>query len=401
MLSAKKYRNYQYAVPITQCQVWWGKASAGNVLVLGEDTKHHKLALCRTFGGEQGTKALGFATDFGSPSLGTFVLEGPDKGKCFFERINGATGVVELNSGNFHVLMALRQDSSGGDESRGDSGTCSSSSESDGDLECPSERSSGDTQVVAETQLKEKPQKTNTLPQLPPREQHNPAALNWQVRDNAVTYTMTPAMQKRVVANGRILFSKIQLKSSCGGKNTNNNKNNENSACGRVEVQTTDTPGLWRPLCSHNWTMREADVICTTLGFVHGAAAAFPHFGFGFGGGEEEVGPAVANLTCRTGLEKHMHDCDYMFAHQSLSCDVRTESVGVACRLSNREDENKKNFWAIENSSSYKWHTDEFVYLDQHNKKGVLREELFCPCDGGMAVVDAVTVTENYDAENP
>ena len=168
--------------------------------------------------------------------------------------------------------------------------------------------------------------------QLPPPRSPLAAVSNWNIQQDSLTYNMNAHAQHRLQAQGRILFSKLQL-SGCTtncqttasvpiGDTPAANEKECPVAC-RVMAAVPDDPGFWRPICSTDWTLREANVICVSLGYP-GAIAAFPFFG----GGQD--GAIVANMTCQTGKEEHIHDCDYMVAHER-SCDTSMAAVGVAC----------------------------------------------------------------------
>ena len=102
--SARLGGDVEYAIVDSSCDVWWREVSEDVippipelVRTLGTTASGVKLALCRTFGD-------GGAGDGGLRRMGTLAVEGPDFGKCFFTRSDGATGMID--GGKFHVLQA-------------------------------------------------------------------------------------------------------------------------------------------------------------------------------------------------------------------------------------------------------------------------------------------------------
>ena len=328
VLSSKKYRDFQYATHDTnKCNIWWQEISADVIppipeltLPFGQDIQSNQLAICKTFGGTLGSSFEGLENDFGISSLGTFVLAGEDSGKCYFVRQDGTTGV--LDGGKFYILQALRHVSIDGDE---DSLVVVGEDE---EIEIEMEvlvDSDEDAVIIVDG---DEEMESHFLP--PPRLPlaARSAPVGWKLKKDGITYNMDQKMQNRIIATGRILFGKMQL-AGCEivgtGTDTGSGSGGDCKGSGRVEVQLVDTPGLWMPICSHDWSLREANVICKMMGYKR-ALHAITNYG-----GIELQAPAVANVTCLTGLENHIHECNYMNAHPVLSCNVSKESVGVSC----------------------------------------------------------------------
>jgi len=102
-----------------------------------------------------------------------------------------------------------------------------------------------------------------------------------------------------------------------------------NTDCGRLEIAAPGTDGHWHYLCSNNWTLREAGVVCRSLGF-ESAFAAFPTFG----GADADAGPLAVNISCDSGSEIDLSECSYSLVNGTSEGCSPGEAVGVACRAS-------------------------------------------------------------------
>ncbi|KAL3926041.1 MAG: hypothetical protein SGPRY_003502 [Prymnesium sp.] len=100
-----------------------------------------------------------------------------------------------------------------------------------------------------------------------------------------------------------------------------------NTDCGRVEV-LLEGREEWHYMCSSNWTLAEAGVVCRSLGFSKavGAIAAF-------GGGGEGV--AFSDVRCR-GNETTLEQCDLISPADGSSCGA-AHAVGVSCQANTAE----------------------------------------------------------------
>jgi len=103
-----------------------------------------------------------------------------------------------------------------------------------------------------------------------------------------------------------------------------------NTDCGRVEVRLDHHDG-WSTICASNWTLREAGVVCRSLGFSK-AVGAMP----AFGGGSGTI--AIADISCR-GNETALSQCQVKEADFMLAkCSVGS-AVGVSCLAEGQEAE--------------------------------------------------------------
>ena len=96
-----------------------------------------------------------------------------------------------------------------------------------------------------------------------------------------------------------------------------------NSYSGRVELLLDEDSDLeWSTVCSKGWTMREANVTCSQLGYDY-ARSADPgaYYGPGIGG------IALMNVRCN-GDEKNLLDCTGRAEFED--CD-HSDDVGVSC----------------------------------------------------------------------
>ena len=140
-----------------------------------------------------------------------------------------------------------------------------------------------------------------------------------------------------------------------------------NTDCGRVEVKlplskktsasvvvdvngdgmplTPENAALaeWYYLCSSNWTLIEATVVCRSLGF-ESAFAAFPAFGFGVP--NVTTKPRAVDIKCATGLEANLRECDFVLSKHSDPVSggeghcLPEHAVGVACRAEGATNSN-------------------------------------------------------------
>ena len=92
---------------------------------------------------------------------------------------------------------------------------------------------------------------------------------------------------------------------------------------GRVEVLYD---GEWGTVCDHEWSVREANVVCRQLGFEK-ALAAKMSAAFGLGKGKIWM----SYVRCR-GNEKSLTQCDH---HSEDHCS-HSEDVGVVCMTGNK-----------------------------------------------------------------
>ena len=91
---------------------------------------------------------------------------------------------------------------------------------------------------------------------------------------------------------------------------------------GRVEIFL----GQWGTVCSDNWDLADATVVCHQLGYMRAVGA--PRGSAAFGAG---TGPSWYHWVQCTGTEMNLAECSKYFSVSGSACNYYYDDAGVVC----------------------------------------------------------------------